>query len=62
MCYELPMIQAWTEAPSVPSAIISMLLRLPQLKFVIVTLGEEGCIMLERSVNGEYSCKNCAVA
>ncbi|TYJ28019.1 hypothetical protein E1A91_A07G229300v1 [Gossypium mustelinum] len=44
--------QAWTEAPSVPSALISMLLRLPKLKFVVVTLGEEGCIMLERSVNG----------
>ncbi|XP_039001041.1 sulfofructose kinase-like isoform X1 [Hibiscus syriacus] len=44
--------QAWTEAPSVPSALIFMLLRLPKLKFVIVTLGEDGCIMLERSVNG----------
>ncbi|XVF81095.1 hypothetical protein PTKIN_Ptkin15bG0128800 [Pterospermum kingtungense] len=44
--------QAWTEAPSVPSALLSMLLRLPNLKFVIVTLGEDGCIMLERSVNG----------
>ncbi|KAK8982379.1 hypothetical protein V6N11_037550 [Hibiscus sabdariffa] len=44
--------QAWTEAPSVPSALISMLLRLPKLKFVIVTMGEDGCIMLERSVNG----------
>lgn len=44
----------WTEAPSVPSALVSMLLRLPNLKFVIVTLGENGCIMLERSKNGEY--------
>ncbi|OMO90523.1 Ribokinase [Corchorus capsularis] len=44
--------QAWTEAPSIPSALVSMLLRLPNLKFVIVTLGEDGCIMLERSVNG----------
>ncbi|OVA02256.1 Ribokinase [Macleaya cordata] len=43
---------AWTEAPSVPSALVSMLLRLPNLKFVIVTLGEDGCIMLERSVDG----------
>ncbi|XP_042974421.1 ribokinase-like isoform X2 [Carya illinoinensis] len=42
--------QAWTEAPSVPSALVSILLRLPNIKFVIVTLGEEGCIMLERSV------------
>ena len=56
------MRQAWTEASSVPSALLSMLLRLPNLKFVIVTLGEDGCIMLERSVNGEYSCMNCVVA
>ncbi|KAA8550679.1 hypothetical protein F0562_002363 [Nyssa sinensis] len=42
--------QAWTEAPSIPSALVSMLLRLPNIKFVIVTLGEDGCIMLERSV------------
>ncbi|XP_031250225.1 ketohexokinase-like isoform X2 [Pistacia vera] len=43
--------QVWTEAPSVPSALVSMLLRLPNLKFVIVTLGENGCIMLQRSKN-----------
>ncbi|KAF5482526.1 hypothetical protein F2P56_003086 [Juglans regia] len=43
--------QAWTEAPSVPSALVSILLRLPNIKFVIVTLGEDGCIMLERSVD-----------
>ncbi|XP_048232603.1 ribokinase isoform X2 [Ricinus communis] len=43
--------QAWTEAPSVPHALVSMLLRLPNIKFVIVTLGEDGCIMLERSIN-----------
>ncbi|KAK2632800.1 hypothetical protein EUGRSUZ_L01052 [Eucalyptus grandis] len=40
---------AWTEAPSLPSALISMLHRLPKLKFAIVTLGEHGCLMLERS-------------
>ncbi|GLT67570.1 hypothetical protein SLA2020_398670 [Shorea laevis] len=44
--------KAWTEAPSIPSALVSMLLRLPNLKFVIATLGEDGCIMLERNVNG----------
>ncbi|KAK3193335.1 hypothetical protein Dsin_024645 [Dipteronia sinensis] len=43
--------QAWTEAPSIASALVSMLLRLPNMKFVIVTLGEDGCIMLERSEN-----------
>ncbi|KAF4378182.1 hypothetical protein F8388_009035 [Cannabis sativa] len=43
--------KAWSGAQSVPNAMVSMLLKLPKLKFVIVTLGEEGCIMLERSVN-----------
>ncbi|KAI8574336.1 hypothetical protein RHMOL_Rhmol01G0346100 [Rhododendron molle] len=42
--------QAWTEASSVPSALLSMLLRLPNVKFAIVTLGGDGCIMLQRSV------------
>ncbi|KAI3526539.1 hypothetical protein L1887_05796 [Cichorium endivia] len=42
--------QAWTEAPTVPSALVSMLLRLPKVKFVIVTLGADGCLMLERSI------------
>ncbi|XP_024004732.1 ketohexokinase isoform X2 [Eutrema salsugineum] len=41
--------QAWTEASSTPGALVSMLLRLPKLKFVIVTLGEEGCVMLQRA-------------
>lgn len=43
--------QVWTEASSVPTALLSMLLRLPNVKFVIVTLGEDGCVMLERSFN-----------
>ncbi|XP_024981337.1 ribokinase-like isoform X2 [Cynara cardunculus var. scolymus] len=42
--------ETWTGAPSVPGALISMLLRLPKVKFVIVTLGADGCIMLERSI------------
>ncbi|BFG42831.1 hypothetical protein CerSpe_291050 [Prunus speciosa] len=44
--------QAWTEAASIPSALVSILVRLPKIKFVIVTLGEDGCLMLERSVDG----------
>ncbi|XP_021893740.1 uncharacterized protein LOC110811524 [Carica papaya] len=44
--------QAWTEAPSISSSLVSMLLRLQRLKFVIVTLGDDGCIMLQRTVNG----------
>ncbi|KAG8389134.1 hypothetical protein BUALT_Bualt02G0197600 [Buddleja alternifolia] len=42
--------EAWTGAPSLPSALCSMLLKLPKIKFVVVTLGEDGCMMLERSV------------
>ncbi|XP_059297362.1 uncharacterized protein LOC132050231 [Lycium ferocissimum] len=41
--------QAWTEASSIPSALVSMLLRLPKVKFVIMTLGKDGCIMLQRT-------------
>ncbi|KAF8014836.1 hypothetical protein BT93_H0584 [Corymbia citriodora subsp. variegata] len=44
--------QAWTDAPSVASALVSVMLRLPNLRFVIVTLGSEGSIMLERSTEG----------
>ncbi|OIT38542.1 PREDICTED: ribokinase-like [Nicotiana attenuata] len=44
--------QIWTEASSIPSALISILLKLPSAKFVIVTLGEDGCIMLERAETG----------
>ncbi|KAJ8432566.1 hypothetical protein Cgig2_009330 [Carnegiea gigantea] len=47
--------QAWTNAPSMPSALVSMLVTLPNLKFVIVTLGEEGCIMLQRVQNDEVA-------
>ncbi|KAG1359702.1 putative ribokinase [Cocos nucifera] len=43
--------QAWTTAPSIPSALVSILLRLPNIKFVIATLGDKGCVMLERSIN-----------
>ncbi|KAH0854964.1 hypothetical protein HID58_024538 [Brassica napus] len=43
--------QDWTESPSSPSALLSMLIRLPKLKFVIMTLGEDGCVMLERCPN-----------
>ncbi|KAF2543794.1 hypothetical protein F2Q68_00029318 [Brassica cretica] len=44
--------QAWTEVSSIPCALVSMLLRLPKLKFVIVTLGEEGCLMIQRASTG----------
>ncbi|CAI8614436.1 unnamed protein product [Vicia faba] len=43
--------QVWTEAATIPKALVSMLLKLPKVKFVIVTLGKDGCVMLERSAN-----------
>ncbi|KAL5136807.1 Ribokinase [Glycine soja] len=46
---------AWTEASSIPRALVSIILRLPRLKFAIVTLGKDGCIMLERCVDDEGS-------
>ncbi|KAM0949387.1 putative ketohexokinase [Dioscorea sansibarensis] len=45
--------QSWTSAPSITSALISLLLQSPRTKFVIVTLGCNGCVMLERSCLGE---------
>uniref|UniRef100_A0ACD5ZW69 Uncharacterized protein n=1 Tax=Avena sativa TaxID=4498 RepID=A0ACD5ZW69_AVESA len=42
--------QAWTGASSTPVGLVHMLLRLPNIKFVIVTRGEKGCLMLERSM------------
>ncbi|GLJ14291.1 hypothetical protein SUGI_0230120 [Cryptomeria japonica] len=39
--------QAWTEAPSIASALVAIALKLPHLKFVIVTRGEEGSEPLE---------------
>ncbi|XP_027366077.1 ribokinase-like isoform X1 [Abrus precatorius] len=47
--------QAWTEASSIPRALVSIILRLPRLKFVIATLGKDGCIMLEKCEDDEGS-------
>ncbi|XP_045827003.1 ribokinase-like isoform X1 [Trifolium pratense] len=47
--------QAWTEASSIPRALVSIILRLPRLKFVIATLGKDGCIMLEKCADAEDS-------
>ncbi|CAO2162827.1 unnamed protein product [Urochloa humidicola] len=43
--------QAWTGSSSIPVALVSMFSRLPNIKFVIVTLGEKGSLMLERSAD-----------
>lgn len=40
--------QAWTEMPTLPEALMEISMRLPYLKFVIVTLGAAGCVMLEK--------------
>ena len=40
------------EASSIPRALVSIILRFPRLKFAIVTLGKDGCIMLEKCVDG----------
>ncbi|CAJ1898212.1 unnamed protein product [Sphenostylis stenocarpa] len=53
--------QVWTEASTVPKALVCMLLRLSNIKFVIVTLGKDGCIMLERSVNEDPSAEEVDV-
>ncbi|QHO52988.1 hypothetical protein HN51_021879 [Arachis hypogaea] len=42
---------AWTGASTFPQALVSILLRLPNIRFVIVTLGKDGCIMLERNLD-----------
>lgn len=47
--------------PSIPNALVSMLLRLPNIKFVVVTLGDKGCIMLERSIDGKSNIKLCCL-
>ncbi|XP_027366079.1 ribokinase-like isoform X3 [Abrus precatorius] len=47
--------EAWTEASSIPRALVSIILRLPRLKFVIATLGKDGCIMLEKCEDDEGS-------
>ncbi|CAL4925316.1 unnamed protein product [Urochloa decumbens] len=39
----------WTSIPSLPCALLEILLQYPRAKFVIATLGEKGCMMLERS-------------
>ncbi|KAH7427408.1 hypothetical protein KP509_10G043500 [Ceratopteris richardii] len=40
--------QVWTGFPTFPGALTQIAIKLPNLKFVIVTLGASGCVMLER--------------
>ncbi|CAO2177427.1 unnamed protein product [Urochloa humidicola] len=53
--------QAWTGASSIPVALVSMLSRLPKIKFIIVTLGEKGCLMLERSMKDAFEAEEIDV-
>lgn len=41
-------LQEWTGRLGLGSALLEMMQRLPQLAFVIVTLGASGCVMLDR--------------
>lgn len=40
--------EKWTSIPSIPSALLEILLQYPRACFAVVTLGENGCMMLER--------------
>ncbi|KAI4319350.1 hypothetical protein MLD38_032955 [Melastoma candidum] len=53
--------QVWTSASTTAGALVSILLRLPRMEFVIVTLGESGCIMLERIDNDDPDLKEVSV-
>uniref|UniRef100_A0A0D3HEH1 Carbohydrate kinase PfkB domain-containing protein n=1 Tax=Oryza barthii TaxID=65489 RepID=A0A0D3HEH1_9ORYZ len=45
--------EKWTSIPSIPSALLEILLQYPCACFAVVTLGENGCMMLERGKDGE---------
>ncbi|BAF26714.1 Os10g0465900 [Oryza sativa Japonica Group] len=45
--------EKWTSVPSIPSALLEILLQYPRACFAVVTLGENGCMMLERGKDGE---------
>ncbi|CAL4933707.1 unnamed protein product [Urochloa decumbens] len=50
----------WTSIPSLPCALLEILLQYPRAKFVIATLGEKGCMMLQRSDAGDDSVVDAA--
>lgn len=47
--------QIWTEEATLAEAVIHLAVLLPRLKFIIVTQGAKGCIMLEMSSSGDHS-------
>ncbi|CAN6304940.1 unnamed protein product [Urochloa humidicola] len=50
----------WTSNPSLPCALFEILLQYPRAQFVIATLGEKGCMMLERREAGDDSVVDAA--
>ncbi|XP_025795483.1 uncharacterized protein LOC112875740 isoform X3 [Panicum hallii] len=50
----------WTSIPSLPCALLEILVQYPRVKFVIATLGEKGCMMLERSEGGDGAVEDTA--
>ncbi|XP_047043354.1 ketohexokinase-like [Lolium rigidum] len=41
--------EKWTSISCIPSALVEILVQYPHVRFMIATLGENGCMMLERS-------------
>uniref|UniRef100_A0A452YCP5 Carbohydrate kinase PfkB domain-containing protein n=1 Tax=Aegilops tauschii subsp. strangulata TaxID=200361 RepID=A0A452YCP5_AEGTS len=41
-------LKKWTSISCIPSALLEILVQYPRARFVIATLGENGCMMLER--------------
>ncbi|XP_051215057.2 uncharacterized protein [Lolium perenne] len=41
--------EKWTSISCIPSALLEILVQYPHVRFMIATLGENGCMMLERS-------------
>ncbi|KAK8946217.1 hypothetical protein KSP40_PGU012506 [Platanthera guangdongensis] len=53
--------KAWTIEPSIPNALVSMVLRLPNIRFIVVTRGDKGCIMLERNINDAHGAEEIEI-
>jgi EamA domain-containing membrane protein RarD len=47
-------LKKWTSISCIPSALLEILVQYPHVRFMIATLGENGCMMLERSEGDQY--------
>eukprot|EP00899_Mesostigma_viride_P027449 jgi/Mesvir1/788/Mv17386-RA.1 len=45
--------ESWTKLPNLANSLTEMLHRLPKARFIVTTLGDRGCVMLERLPPGE---------